>query len=212
MHSRPLPLVALAFALACASDELPPGADNPSPFAGGTPAQALQPGDQVPTLSMVGLDGTVHTLGDGTVTVLEFFNPDCPFVDDGHRRGTLRTLPTQWAEQGVRWLAVNSNRPGTTGSGAARNRRAARSYGLPLAVVLDETSQIARAFGATVTPTLAVIDAAGMLAYFGGPDNAPLGASQGLLQRYGDTVLEAVVAGEPTPFARQKAYGCTIKF
>jgi hypothetical protein len=79
-------------------------------------------------------------------------------------------------------------------------------------VVLDETSQVARAFGATVTPTLAVIDGAGVLAYLGGPDNAPLGASEGLLQRYGDTVLAALVDGGPAPFARQKAYGCTIKF
>lgn len=205
-------LVLCVLALACASDSLPPGANNPAPFAGGPPAQALQPGDSVPELALVDLDGENQSVGRGTVTVLEFFNPDCPFVDDGHRRGTLRTLPSRWAEQGVRWLAVNSNKPGTTGSGAARNRRAARSYGLPQAVVLDETSQVARAFGATVTPTLAVVDAAGVLAYLGGPDNAPLGASEGILQRYGDAVLEAVVAGEPAPFARQKAYGCTIKF
>lgn len=205
-------LALLALSGACASDALPPGADNPTPFPDGAPTAALQPGDAVPEAVLVDLDGETQRLGGGPVTVLEFFNPDCPFVDHAHRRGELREMPGRWAEQGVRWVAVNSNKPGSTGSGAARNRRAARTYGLPQAVVLDETSAVARAFGAKVTPTLAVIAADGTLAYWGGPDNAPLGATEGPLQVYGDAVLQAVTAGQPSPFPRQQAYGCTIKF
>ena len=43
----------------------------------------------------------------------------------------------------------------------------------PAAVLLDPQSKIARAYGATVTPHMYIIDANGMLVYKGGIDSIP---------------------------------------
>ena len=205
----------LAFLLACASEPLPPERLNPRPFGDTAPGAAIAPGASAPTFSAVDLDGGTVDLGAlrGSVVVLEFFNPDCPFVAHAHADGTLETAPSTWAASGVRWVPVNANRPGTAGADPGLNRRKADAWDLPEPVVLDSTGAIARAYGAKVTPTLAVIDKAGALAYFGGPDNAPLGRVDGdALVDHTSAVLEALTNGRPAPYKRQKPSGCTIKF
>ena len=204
----------LALLVACGGGPTPPERTNPAPFGADAPPAALQPGDPVPPLTLTDVDGGVVSLADlqGAPVVLEFFNPDCPFVDHAHSRGLLAELPETWAARGVAWIAVNANRPGTNGSGMGRNQRAGRSHDLPRPVVLDESGVVARAFGAKVTPTLAILDGAGRVAYLGGPDNAPMGQAEGgTVRDFATPVLEALVSGAPAPFSRQKAYGCTIK-
>ncbi|MEC7946638.1 MAG: redoxin family protein [Myxococcota bacterium] len=204
----------LPLLLACAANPLPPERRNPAPFGDAAPASAVLPGEPAPVFSAVDLDGTAIDLAalSGTVVVLEFFNPDCPFVAHAHDDGTLETAPATWARAGVRWVPVNANRPGSTGADPGLNRRKAAGWDLP-SPVLDSTGAIARAYGATVTPTLAIVDTEGTLAYFGGPDNAPLGRPDGgPLIDHTAAVLGALTQRLPSPYARQKASGCTIKF
>lgn len=203
----------LALLLACAADPLPAERLNPAPFGEATPTPGT-PGAPAPAFSAVDLDGGAVELAAlrGGVVVLEFFNPDCPFVAYAHDSGTLESAPARWAAEGVHWIPVNSNKTGSTGADPGLNRRTARSWDLPAPVVLDPSGAIARAYGAKVTPTLAIIDAAGNLAYSGGPDNAPLGRVDGdVLVDHTAAVLEALVAGGPAPYSRRKASGCTIK-
>lgn len=205
----------LALMLACAADPLPPERLNPAPFGETPPTSAAAPGKAAPTFTAVDLEGgTIDLAGmAGTVVVLEFFNPDCPFIAHAHDDGTLEQAPATWAAAGVQWIPVNSNRSGTTGADPGLNRRKASSWELPSPVVLDPTGAIARAYGAKVTPTLAIIDAQGALAYLGGPDNAPLGRVEGdTLVDHTAAVLGALTHGLPAPYARQKPSGCTIKF
>lgn len=201
--------------LACASEPLPPERLNPSPFGDTPPAGVAAPGDPAPTFTALDLEGGSVDLTalKGGVVVLEFFNPDCPFVVHAHEDGTLEQAPSKWAASGVTWVPVNANRSATTGADPGLNRRKAGSWDLPSPVVLDSTGAIARAYGAKVTPTLAIIDQTGTLAYFGGPDNAPLGRVEGDgLLDHTEAVLTALTQGQPAPYTRQKASGCTIKF
>lgn len=205
--------VALLLA-ACSSGPTPEALTNPAPFGeAGAPRVAV--GQPVPDFTVTDVDGGTVRLSDlrGAPVVLEFFNPDCPFVDYAHgSRGPLHTAPADWAAKGVHWLAINSNRAGANGTGVGVNQRAGRSAGLPRPIVLDEQGHLAAAFGATVTPTLAILDPVGTLAYFGGPDDAPLGDAPGEAPRdFLTPVLTALSGGQEAPFPRQKAYGCTIK-
>ena len=205
----------LALLLACASGPIPPERLNPRPFGDTAPSAAIAPGAPAPSFTAIDLEGGTVDLEAlrGSVVVLEFFNPDCPFVAHAHADGTLETAPATWAASGVRWVPVNANRPDTVGADPGLNRRKADAWGLPGPVVLDSTGAIARAYAAKVTPTLAVIDEAGTLAYFGGPDNAPLGRVEGdALVDHTAAVLGALTEGHPAPYARQKPSGCTIKF
>jgi hypothetical protein len=207
-------LMLLALMLACSSDPLPPERLNPAPFGDAPPSAAAAPGSPAPMFSAWDLEGGPVDLAAlaGSVVVLEFFNPDCPFVAHAHDDGTLETAPARWAAGGVRWVPVNSNKAGSTGADPGLNQRKAAAWDLPSPVVLDPSGAIARAYGAEVTPTLAIIDPAGTLTYFGGPDNAPLGRLDGAtLMDHTAAVLGALTSGAPAPYTRQKASGCTIK-
>ena len=209
---KPL-LFAALLALPVVSDASAP--KNPAPFGDSAPTATLTPGDAVPNFSLTNVDGTTVNLTDlrGKVVVLEFFNPDCPFIVHGHGEGPLATLPSKWTKKGVEWLVINSNRPGSQGAGVERNQRAKAEYKLPTPVFWDETSAVARAFDAKVTPELFILDPKGQLAYAGGPDNAPRGkAPDNKLRIFADEVLEAMTAGKPAPYTRQKAYGCSVKY
>ena len=80
----------------------------------------------------------------------------------------------------------------------------------------DETGTVGRAYGATNTPQMFVIDAAGKLVYAGAIDNSPDGEGEspqgGQLVNYVDTALADLAAGRPVRTPRTKAYGCSVKY
>lgn len=181
-------------------------------------AFAAQIGAQAPDFALADVDGKVVKLQDfrGKTVVLEWFNPDCPFVRNSHGKGSLKGLAERHAKDGVVWLAINSNRPGSQGAGLERNRRARADYRLSHPLLLDETGATGKAYGATNTPHLFVIDPKGVLVYAGAIDNAPDGAGEyprgGRLVNHVDEALAALKAGKPVTTPKTKAYGCGVKY
>ena len=92
------------------------------------PAQAaLEIGQSVPDFELSDLDGETHKLSEyleaGKTVVLEWFNPDCPFIVKHHAHA--KTMDETFAsakESDVVWLAINSGAPGKQGHGLKRNR------------------------------------------------------------------------------------------
>ena len=80
------------------------------------------------------------------------------------------------AAKGVVWLTVASSAPGEQGyvTAAQANELTKSRDAAPAAVLLDPQSKIARAYGATVTPHMYIIDAKGTLVYKGGIDLDPV--------------------------------------
>jgi hypothetical protein len=81
-------------------------------------------------------------------------------------------------------------------------------------VLLDPQSKIARAYGATVTPHMYIIDANGVLVYKGGIDSIPSSSSADVpkAKQYVRVALGEVLAGKPVTEASTRAYGCTLKY
>ncbi len=173
-------------------------------------------GQPAPDFSLTTLEGATVTLADyaGETLVLEWFNPDCPFVVYAHgEEGPLRGLADRHADQGVAWLAINSGAPGKQGTGAERNREATGEYAIKHAVALDEAGAVGQAYGATATPQMFVIDGEGTLQYAGALDNAPRGRlKDASYVNYVDAALAAVAAGTAPATAETKAYGCSVKY
>jgi peroxiredoxin len=146
----------------------------------GEPATAKL-GEAAPMFSLPDLDGNTVSLADfvGKTVVLEWFNPDCPFVVYAHGEGPVAGRASEQGEAGVVWLAINSGAPGKQGHGADRNREAKAEWNMDHAILLDEDGKVGHAYGATSTPHMFVIDPAGKLVYAGGLDNAPLGRVEG---------------------------------
>ena len=87
----------------------------------------------------------------------------------------MQTQQREAAAKGVVWLTVASSATGEQGyvTAAQANELTKSRDAAPAAVLLDPQSKIARAYGATVTPHMYIIDAKGMLVYKGGIDSIP---------------------------------------
>lgn len=171
-------------------------------------------GQPAPDFELRDLDGKAVRLSSfrGKTVVLEWFNPECPFVVYAHQDGPLSDMAGRWTAKDVVWLAINSGAPGKQGTGADLNRRMASTYGMHHPVLLDEDGKVGRAYGAKTTPQMFVVDAKGVLRYRGGLDNAPRGRADGERQDYFEDALDAVVAGRPVAHADTTSYGCSVKY
>ncbi|PYI40568.1 MAG: thioredoxin family protein, partial [Verrucomicrobia bacterium] len=86
-----------------------------------TAAFALGPppvGSAAPDFSLPDAKGGTQSLSQykGKYVVLEWFNPECPFVKKHYGSGNMQKLQDQYTGKGVVWLTIDSNAPGTEGS------------------------------------------------------------------------------------------------
>src|SRR5205823_7585593 len=72
--------------------------------------EGLSIGDPVPGFSLQDQDGKTVSLADrkGKITVLEWFNNECPFVQRHYKLRTMDTLAEKYKSKDVVWLAINS--------------------------------------------------------------------------------------------------------
>ena len=175
-------------------------------------------GKAAPDFTLKDLDGRDVSLASfrGKVVVLEWFNPGCPFVKASHKKGSLKSTAKKYAPQGVAWLAINSAAQGKQGSDPSANSEAAKTFGLEHPILRDETGTVGRAYGATNTPNMFVIDKNGVLVYAGAIDNSPDGEGEaptgGSLVNYVEAALEDLAAGRPVKTPVTKPYGCSVKY
>jgi hypothetical protein len=159
------------------------------------------------------LDGKSVSIADvaGKAGTLVIFTCNhCPFARGWERR--IADLGNTYAKKGVGVILVNANDPAKyPEDGFAEMQARAKSLGLQVPYVVDETSSLARAFGASVTPEAFLFDKAGKLAYHGTIDDNHQDPAQ-VGKRYLKDALDAVVAGKLPAVAETKGIGCGIKF
>ena len=175
-------------------------------------------GAAAPGFTLTDTKGAAHALADfaGKPVVLEWTNPDCPFVKKHYGAKNMQALQAKYVAQGVAWLSVCSSAPGKQGHYPADewNRILAEQGSAATALLLDPDGQVGRAYGAKTTPHLFVIDAAGTLVYDGAIDDQPSTDSADIpgARAYVVEALDAVLAGAPVPVAQTKPYGCSVKY
>ena len=175
-------------------------------------------GAAAPGFTLTDTKGAAHALADfaGKPVVLEWTNPDCPFVKKHYGAKNMQALQAKYVAQGAVWLSVCSSAPGKQGHYPADewNRILAEQGSAATALLLDPDGQVGRAYGAKTTPHLFVIDAAGTLVYDGAIDDQPSTDSADIpgARAYVVEALDAVLAGAPVPVAQTKPYGCSVKY
>ena len=184
------------------------------PAAAAAASATATVGKPAPDFTLRDLDGKEVRLSSfkGKTVVLEWFNPGCPFVVYAHGEGPLETLPAKATADGVVWLAINSGAPGKQGHGVDVNKKAVADWKITHPVLLDESGAVGRAYGASTTPNVFVIDAAGTLAYAGALDNAPLGKADGPVTNYVTAALADLAAKRAVATPSTKPYGCSVKY
>jgi peroxiredoxin len=175
-------------------------------------------GVAAPAFTAVATSGTSVSLVDqrGKIVVLEWTNHDCPYVRKHYETSNMQALQREATGQGVVWLTIISSAPGTQGhvSPAEADALTATRKAAPTAVLLDPTGVVGKAYGATNTPHMYVIDKAGSLVYAGAIDDRPTTRRADVqgAQNYVREALQAVAAGQPVKTPTTRAYGCTVKY
>src|SRR6266850_23336 len=152
----------------------------------------------------------------GKYVVLEWFNPECPFVKKHYGGGNMQKLQQEYTGKGVVWLTVDSNAPGTEGNiNADQAKKIMDSWKTKqTALLLDPESQVAKLYGAKNTPNMVVINPEGKIVYEGAIDSkaSPNPADIPSSTNYVKAALDESLAGKPVSNAQTKPYGCSVKY
>lgn len=134
---------------------------------------AVEPGQQAPDFSLRDLSGKVAGLAQfkGKTVVLEWNNPNCPYVQKHYGSGNMQGL--QQADRGKTvWLAINSTNAasGDFMSAAALKRWVGDQKSAPTDYLLDPDGSVGRLYGAKTTPHMYIINPQGRVVYVLGFD------------------------------------------
>jgi len=184
----------------------------------GTARAAATLGAPAPDFTLTDIEGKTHRLSDykGKIVVLEWTNPECPFVQKHYGSGNIPNLQKSATADGVVWLAINSGHPG--GEGDYDNAAAAawlKAQGAaPTAYFRDLDGKVGRLYGAKTTPHLFVITADGTLVYDGAIDSIRSADVEDIARatNYVKVALADVMAGRPVAKAASQPYGCAVKY
>lgn len=182
-------------------------------------SKAPQVGFMAQDFTLTDTEGNSHNLSsylkDGKTVVMEWFSPGCPYVRKYHEGAdanlSMREAYRFAAEHDVVWLAINSNAPGTEGSGLELNRQKRSEFGIEYPVLLDEDGTVGRAFGASSTPHMFIISPEGQVLYNGGADDTKLNSDTPGIN-YIVNALTQYMAGEEIDPAATPHPGCSVKY
>ncbi|MCB1790537.1 MAG: redoxin domain-containing protein [Gammaproteobacteria bacterium] len=184
-----------------------------------TSALALpQVGQPAPDFSAVDSAGKRHQLSDyrGRSVVLEWTNHDCPYVRKHYGAGNMQAQQRDATASDVVWLSIISSAPGKQGhvSGTEADRLTRERTASPSAVLLDESGEVGRLYGAKTTPHMFVIDGDGVLRYMGGIDSIASADAADIARAepYVRTALAQLQVGQPVQPAVTRPYGCSVKY
>lgn len=175
-------------------------------------------GQDAPDFSAVDSQGKTQTLSQykGKTVVLEWHNPECPFVQKHYGAGNLQKQQAAAVADGVVWLTINSAAAGKQGhlDAAAADAYASKVGGKETAYLFDADGKIGHAYGAKTTPHMYVIDSAGTLRYMGGIDSIASTDKEDLAKatQYVPQALAELKAGKPVSVATSEPYGCSVKY
>lgn len=162
-----------------------------------------------------GKDVTLQSL-KGKIVVLEWFNPNCPFVKKFYKNGDMQKLQQELESKGVVWLTISSSASEKSGYLTPESAETTRAeLGMKSsALVLDHDGAIGKAFGARTTPHLFVVNSDGIVAYAGAIDSEASTSSSDIAGAT-NYVLNAVTslrAGKQVDPASTEPYGCSVKY
>jgi len=177
---------------------------------------------QAPDFKASGHDDKTYQLKDfkGKWVVLEWYNNLCPYVNKHYASQNMQKLQKKYTDKGVVWFSVASSKEGKQGylnQERAKNVIKERDSH-PTAILLDASGSLARAYHATSTPHMFVIDPNGNIVYQGAIDDQP-SFRESSLENARNFVAEALDIGlgidekkrTKVEVSTFPVYGCSIK-
>jgi peroxiredoxin len=171
---------------------------------------AAPPMTDMKMMNVNGEEVTIAGVQGKNGTLVIFSCNACPYAKAWEER--IVTLGNEYAKKGIGVVMINSNDPNVQADDSYDvMKQRAESRGMEFPYVVDATSDVARAYGATRTPEAFLFDKKGKLVYHGAIDDNSKDASA-VKARYLKDALTAVSAGKKIKMAETKSIGCGIKF
>jgi peroxiredoxin len=175
-------------------------------------------GSPAPDFRLTDVNGKAISLSAlrGRTVVLEWNNPECPFVRKHYMSGNMQRTQVAARVDGVVWLAINSGAEGKQGhmnpAQAKSTMAAQKSH--PSAYLLDADGAVGKAYGAKTTPHMYIINKEGTLVYAGGMDNRPTPNPADVrgARNHVAAALAELKAGKPVSVPTSRPYGCAVKY
>ncbi len=111
----------------------------------------------------------------------------------------------KYADKGVKFIAINVN----TGEDLEKMKQRAEEKGFNYPYAFDEAGSTAKAYGATNTPHIFVLDGDRKIAYMGSFDDSMV--AEKASKSYLVNAVDAVLAGKEVPVSKTRPIGCGIK-
>ena len=136
---------------------------------------AAAPSGPAPDFTVADSTGKPVRLSDykGKFVVLEWTNPECPFVRKHYDSQNMQGLQKEFGAKDVVWLAINSTNKssGEFKTGAQMDAWLKTQGAAPKATLIDSSSETGRAYAAKTTPHMFVVDPSGRIVYGGAIDD-----------------------------------------
>ncbi|MDF1574313.1 MAG: thioredoxin family protein [Bacteroidales bacterium] len=175
----------------------------------------LKPGDKAVGFALLSVDSSMVSLSDyldQKGLILVFTNVPCPFSKAYEQR--IIDLHNTYANLGFPVVAINSNNPDMSPQDSFEHMQLrARKMAYPFPYLKDSTEEVCRAYGATRTPQIFLLERSGngfTVAYLGAIDDNSLDA-RSVSNRYLENAIRALTLGERPEPATTRAIGCLLK-
>ena len=187
-------------------------------LSAGAALAGVEVGQPAPDFSLPDTKGQTHQLSQykGQWVVLEWYQPDCPFVRKHYGSGNMQALQKEFTAKGVVWLSIDSSAPGQEGNYPAdKLNEIASSQGVArTALLLDPDGKVGHTYGAKTTPDMYIINPQGKLVYEGAIDSKPTTSVADLkvATNYVKVALDDSMNGKSVPQTVTRPYGCSVKY
>lgn len=185
--------------------------------ANDTVPDGYEVGDYAADFKLKNVDGAMVSLADykdakGFIVV--FTCNTCPYAKLYEQR--IIELDNKYKSKGFPVIAINPNdvtqQPGDS---MEEMKQRATSKAYPFPYLRDDTQETTRMYGATKTPHLFVLNKENSeklrVEYIGAIDDSPR-EEKDVKERYVESAVDALLAGQKPQITTKRAIGCTIKW
>lgn len=174
---------------------------------------AISVGAKAPDFDLLGVDGQSYSLSgfaDQQAVVVIFSCNHCPYVVANEDR--MIELQADYADRGVQVVAINPNDEVKYPADSFEAMKArAEEKGFNFPYLRDETQEVTRAYGASVTPEVFVVDAAGTIVYHGRIDDNTM-EPENVTRHDLREALDELLAGQELAVKETEPVGCSVKW
>jgi peroxiredoxin len=171
--------------------------------------EVVSVGDKAPDFSgMPGVDDKKHSLKEyksAKAVVVVFTSNQCPVALDYEAR--LIALQEEFSKRGMQLVAINSNFEAGSELEVMKEHAESQKFNFPY--LRDENQEIAKAYGATHTPHVFLLDGDRNIAYMGAIDDSDV--PEKVTKHYLRDGIEALLSGKEPAVKDTQPFGCRIR-